>query len=48
MKRFALLVEASNIKGEEELPGVRQDIDMMNSYLMSLVGGVWSEDEIIL
>lgn len=46
--RFALIIESSNVAGEKDLPGARADARNWKSFLMSNLGGAWSEDEIIV
>lgn len=46
MQRYALLIEASNVTGEEDLPGARNDVIAMRNFLMSPPGGAWRHDEI--
>ena len=46
MQRYALLIEASNVTGEEDLPGARNDVIAMRNFLMSPPGGAWWHDEI--
>lgn len=46
MDRYALLIEASNVTGEIDLPGARNDVIAMRDYLMSPVGGSWQNEEI--
>ena len=46
MNRYALLIEASNVCGEQELPGARNDVKLMQNYLMEPIGGCWLESEI--
>lgn len=47
MERFALLIDASNVKGLKDLPGARNDIDNWKDFLTSKLGGSWiySSDE---
>lgn len=46
MSRFAIIIESSNVKGEEDLPGARDDADHWVEYLKSNLGGSWSDSEI--
>ena len=46
MGRYALLIDGSNINGEQRLPGAKKDIVAMREFLMSPVGGSWRDDEI--
>src|SRR5690348_13626615 len=47
MKRRAILIEASRIKGHPDLPGARADIANYRDWLLSNAGGAWEESEII-
>lgn len=44
--RAAILIEASNLAGEQDLPGARVDIDNWRAHLTSNWGGAWSPSEI--
>lgn len=44
--RYALLIESSQVRGENDLPGARADIVLMSEWLLSSKGGAWREDEI--
>ena len=46
MNRYALIIESSNVKGEDDLPGARDDADNWVEYLKSNLGGSWSDSEI--
>lgn len=48
LKRFALIIESSNVKGQSDLPGARQDAANWRSFLMSDIGGAWTPDEIVV
>jgi hypothetical protein len=45
MKRFALLIEASQVPGEQDLPGARADMETFQSWLISNPGGFWHSTE---
>jgi hypothetical protein len=47
VKRFALLIEASEVPGETKLPGAKADVEGYHSWLYSLSGGDWRDDEIV-
>jgi hypothetical protein len=47
MKRRAILIEASNVKGQDDLPGARVDIKNYTQYLTSQAGGYWYPDELV-
>lgn len=47
MKRKAILIDASDVKGESDLPGARVDIDNWNKFLLSSLGGSWGAAEIV-
>ena len=40
-KRFAIIIESSDVKGLRDLPGARQDAENWRSFLMSDLGGAW-------
>ena len=46
MKRRAILIEASDVKGQRDLPGARVDVKNYIRYLTSQAGGYWHRDEI--
>ena len=46
MKRHAILIESSRVRGEEALPGAVKDIQNWRAFLMSDLGGAWDEGEI--
>jgi hypothetical protein len=46
MSRFALLIEASKIKDNKDLPGAREDVESYKAYLASDFGGAWEDNEI--
>jgi hypothetical protein len=46
MSRQAIIIESSNIKGEADLPGAREDADNWIKFLKSNLGGSWSDSEI--
>ena len=46
MNRKAILIEASNVKGETLLPGAKKDVDNWKAFLKSPLGGFWAEEEI--
>lgn len=46
VKRKAILIDASDVKGENDLPGARVDIDNWTRFLLSSLGGSWAADEI--
>lgn len=46
MGRFAILIESSNVKGQNDLPGARTDVQSWVNFLQSYVGGAWSTSEI--
>jgi hypothetical protein len=46
MSRKAILIEASSIKGHDDLPGARVDVENYSSFLQSPIGGLWLPDEI--
>jgi hypothetical protein len=46
MKRTAILIEASNVSGQKDLPGARIDIENWKNYLKSDLAGAWTENEI--
>lgn len=46
MKRKAILIEASNVQGEEALPGAAKDVINWINFLKSPLGGSWDSSEI--
>ncbi len=48
MNRFALIIEASDVKGQAVLPGAKRDAEQWRNFLMSNIGGAWNENEIIV
>lgn len=48
MKRKAVLIESSDVKGQTDLPGARVDIDNWKLFLESDLGGAWREAEIVV
>ena len=48
LKRFAIIIESSNVKGQGDLPGAKQDAENWRSFLMSDIGGSWRSDEIVV
>lgn len=48
MKRKAILIESSNVVGENDLPGARVDIENWVTFLRSDLGGAWSGTEITI
>lgn len=48
MNRFALIIEASDVKGQTALPGAKQDAINWYNFLTSNVGGGWRQDEIVI
>ena len=48
MKRKAILIESSNVLGENDLPGARIDIENWVRFLSSRIGGAWETDEIVI
>ena len=47
MTRKALLIEASNVKNQTDLPGARLDIENWTTFLKTDLGGAWLESEIV-
>jgi hypothetical protein len=47
MKRRALLIEAAKATGKNVILGCERDVERLNSWLLSLPGGAWNEEEII-
>ncbi len=48
MKRKAILIEASDVYGQKDLPGARVDIVNWKIFLKSDLGGSWNDDEITI
>ena len=46
-KRFAIIIESSNVYGQDDLPGARLDAVHLRSFLKSNLGGAWRNDEIL-
>jgi hypothetical protein len=46
MERHAILIESSDVKGQDDLPGARNDITNWQTYLKSNLGGLWKSNEI--
>jgi hypothetical protein len=46
MERKAILIEASDVAGETNLPGARVDIENWMAFLKSALGGAWKDSEI--
>lgn len=44
--RFAIIIESSNVRGLDDLPGARLDARNWHSFLTSDLGGAWDENEI--
>lgn len=47
-KRFAMIIESSNVRGQADLPGAKRDAMNWCSFLMSDLGGAWRSDEIVV
>jgi len=47
MKRKAILIEASDVIGLNNLPGARVDVNNWKSFLKSDLGGAWDDAEIV-
>jgi hypothetical protein len=45
MKRLAILIESSDVKGLRDLPGAREDIQNWKDYLRTKLGGSWLYSE---
>ena len=48
MTRKAVLIEASEVEGQDPLPGALRDVANLKSWLMSSAGGAWDESEIVV
>lgn len=48
IKRLAIIIESSNVKGQQYLPGARIDAGNWRSFLMSDLGGAWRENDAIV
>ena len=48
IKRVAIIIESSTVKGQKDLPGARLDAANWRSFLTSDIGGAWNDNEIIL
>lgn len=46
MKRFAILIESSDVKGQTFLNGAKLDVANLDRYLKSSLGGDWDSSEI--
>lgn len=46
MKRTAIIIESSEVSGENPLPGAKLDATNWKQYLLSDLGGAWSSVEI--
>lgn len=47
INRYAIIIESSDVKGQEDLPGARQDAANWRSFLTSDLGGAWDDKEIM-
>ncbi len=47
MTRTAILIESSRIKGHDDLPGARADVENFTRFLESDFGGAWTSGEIV-
>lgn len=47
MKRFALLIEASEVPNQTKLPGAVADIQGFSTWLKTQSGGLWRKEEIV-
>jgi len=47
MKRKAILIEASNVRGQDEIPGAEVDIENWANFLTSDLGGAWDDSDIV-
>jgi len=47
MKRTAILIEASDVQGESDLPGAKKDVENWTTFLTSHLGGDWNQSEIL-
>jgi hypothetical protein len=47
MKRFALLIEASEVPNEDKLPGAKADVANFREWICSKPGGAWFTTEIV-
>ena len=48
MKRFAIIIESSDVQGKDDLPGARLDAQNWERFLKSDLGGAWSGNEILV
>jgi hypothetical protein len=48
MKRKAVLIESSDVRGHNDLPGARIDVDNWKAFLGSDLGGSWLDSEIVV
>jgi len=46
INRYAIIIEASNVKNQDFLPGARLDARNWYSFLTSDLGGAWNDNEI--
>lgn len=46
MKRRAILIEASDVRGQRDLPGARVDVENLDRFITSPAGGAWYPNEI--
>jgi hypothetical protein len=46
MRRYALLIESSQVADLQDLPGARADVALLRNWLLSPKGGAWRNDEI--
>jgi hypothetical protein len=47
MNRKAVLVESSDVKNHNDLPGARVDVENWRNFLKSNLGGSWADSEIV-
>lgn len=43
--RFAIIIESSDVRGQDDLPGARLDADNWITFLESDLGGAWEKEE---
>ena len=46
MNRYAVLVETSSLRGHDDLPGAKADVESYRKWLKSDFGGAWEDSEI--
>lgn len=46
IKRLAIIIESSDVRGLADLPGARKDANNWHSFLVSELGGAWDDSEI--